>query len=77
MTNRLNHLEERGLVRREPNPDDARSLRVLLTVAGRKRADDALRDLVDVEQRLLVGLYSSQRQTLAALLRTLVLPFEH
>src|ERR1700685_2570976 len=34
MTNRLNHLEQRGLVRRRPDPRDARSVRIRLTPEG-------------------------------------------
>src|ERR1700685_4214124 len=34
MTNRINHLEQRGLVRRKPDPKDARSVRVRLTPEG-------------------------------------------
>ena len=37
MTNRLDHLEGRGLVRRRPDPSDARSVRVQIT----SRAEDA------------------------------------
>jgi DNA-binding MarR family transcriptional regulator len=76
MTNRLNHLEDRGLVRRVPNLEDARSLRILLTEAGRERADRALEDLVEREQRLLADLDLGQREELAELLRVLVIPFE-
>jgi DNA-binding MarR family transcriptional regulator len=49
MTNRLDHLERRGLVRRRPDRSDARSVRVQLTAAGRKRVDRALEDLVTRE----------------------------
>ena len=42
MTNRIDRLEERGLVRRRPDPTDARSVRVQLTAAGRRRVDGAL-----------------------------------
>ena len=53
MTNRIDHLEERGLVRRRPDPSDARSVRVQLTAAGRRRVDLALRDLVAREHAIL------------------------
>ena len=53
MTNRIDHLEERGLVRRRPDPSDARSVRVQLTAAGRRRVDLALRDLVARENAIL------------------------
>jgi DNA-binding MarR family transcriptional regulator len=76
MTNRLNHLEDRGLVRRVPNPRDARSHRVLLTGAGRRSADRALKDLVGRERRLLAALDTDHQELLANLLKVLVIPFE-
>jgi DNA-binding MarR family transcriptional regulator len=76
MTNRLHHLEERGLVRRERDREDARSIRVLLTAAGRRSADRALTYLVEVERRLLEDLATDQRRHLAGLLKVLVAPFE-
>ena len=39
MTNRLDRLEERGLVRRNQDPADARSVRVQITAAGKKCVD--------------------------------------
>src|SRR3954469_787074 len=53
MTNRIDRLEERGLVRRRPDPGDARSVRVQLTAAGRRRVDAALQDLAAREDALL------------------------
>jgi DNA-binding MarR family transcriptional regulator len=76
MTNRLNHLENRGLVRRVRNPEDARSLRILLTATGRRHVDRALEDLVAREQCLLAGLDPEQRDALGGLLKVLVVPFE-
>jgi DNA-binding MarR family transcriptional regulator len=76
MTNRLNHLEQRGLVRRQPDPKDARSIRVRLTAAGRRSVDDALQDLVVREDALLSGLDADQRSDLANLLKVVVAPFD-
>jgi DNA-binding MarR family transcriptional regulator len=76
MTNRIDRLEERGLVRRRPDPADARSVRVQLTPAGRKRVDGALRDLVAREDAILGGLEAGERATLAGLLRRVVAPFD-
>src|ERR1700683_2422904 len=42
MTNRLDHMEGRGLVRRRPDPKDARSVGVHLTGLGRRRVATAL-----------------------------------
>jgi DNA-binding MarR family transcriptional regulator len=76
MTNRIDHLEKRGLVRRRPDPGDARSIRVQLTAAGRRRVDLALRDLVARENAILGTLDASERATLAGLLRCVVAPFD-
>lgn len=76
MTNRIDRLEAAGLVRREPDPGDRRGVLVTLTVSGAKRADAALADLLVREQSLLVSLGSAERAQLAALLRTLLAPFD-
>jgi DNA-binding MarR family transcriptional regulator len=76
MTNRIDRLAERGLVRRRPDPADARSVRVQLTAAGRRRVDAALRDLAAREDAILGTLDGSERATLAALLRRVVAPFD-
>jgi DNA-binding MarR family transcriptional regulator len=76
MTNRIDHLERRGLVRRRPDRDDARSVRVHLTAAGRRRVDLALRDLVARENAILGTLDATQRAALAGLLRRVVAPFD-
>jgi DNA-binding MarR family transcriptional regulator len=76
MTNRIDRLEERGLVRRRADPSDARSVRVQLTAAGRRRADAALRDLVVREDAILGILDAGERATLAGLLRRVLAPFD-
>jgi DNA-binding MarR family transcriptional regulator len=76
MTNRIDRLEARGLVRRRQDPADARSIRVQLTPAGRRRVDSALRDLVAREDAILGTLESTERAALAGLLRRVVAPFD-
>jgi DNA-binding MarR family transcriptional regulator len=76
MTNRIDRLEARGLVRRRPDPVDARSVRVQLTAAGRKRVDAALEDLVAREHAILGTLDVAERTTVADLLRRVVAPFD-
>ena len=76
MTNRLDHLEQRGLVRRRPDPTDARSVRVQLTAVGRRRVDAALEDLVQRENAILGALDAAERSTLADQLRRVVAPFD-
>ena len=76
MTNRLDHLEARELIRRRPDPSDARSIRVELTAAGRRRVDVALKDLVEREDSILAILDRAERAALAGLLRRVVAPFD-
>ncbi len=76
MTNRIDRLEERGLVQRRPDPNDRRGVHVKLTAQGKQRGDAALADLLDRERELLAGLSPKQQDALSALLRQLVIPFE-
>jgi DNA-binding MarR family transcriptional regulator len=76
MTNRLDHLEGRGLVRRRPDPSDARSVRVQITAAGRRSVDLAIADLVDRENAILGTIDESERTVLSDLLRRVVAPFD-
>ncbi|WP_347345644.1 MarR family transcriptional regulator [Microbacterium sp.] len=76
MTNRIDRLVERGLVRREADPDDRRGVLVTLTGDGRTRVDAAITRLVDAEAELLDMLSRADRDRLAALLRKLSLGFD-
>jgi len=76
MTNRIDRLEARGLVQREPDPDDRRGVRVVLTPAGRSQVDAALQDLVAREHTLLSALDSREQDALATLLRSLLTTFD-
>ena len=76
MTNRIDRLEESGLVFREPDPRDRRGVLVTLSERGRDVVDAAFTDLLDREQALLAGLPADQRHVLADLLRTLLAPFD-
>ncbi|QXJ24349.1 MarR family transcriptional regulator [Actinomadura graeca] len=76
MTNRIDRLAAAGLVERHPDPQDKRGVLVRLTGAGMKRVDAAFADLLDREQAILEGLTPAERQTLASLLRTLLVPFD-
>ena len=76
MTNRIDRLVERALVRREADPDDGRSILVILTDDGKTRVDAAITRLVDAEAVLLDSLSRGDRDRLAALLRKLSLDFD-
>ena len=75
-TNRLDRLESRGLIDRRPDPEDGRVRRVRLTDRGRDRVDAAVADLLDRERRLLGRLSEPDRNTLAGLLRSVLVNFE-
>lgn len=76
MTNRIDRLVGRRLVRREADPDDGRSILVVLTDEGRTRVDAAITRLVDAEAVLLATLSRGDRERLAGLLRKLSLGFD-
>ena len=76
MTNRIDRLVKRGLVRREADPDDGRSILVTLTDSGRTRVDAAITRLVDAETELLGALSRSEQERLAGLLRKLSIGFD-
>ncbi|HVT67276.1 MAG TPA: MarR family transcriptional regulator [Trebonia sp.] len=76
MTNRIDRLAAAGLVTREPDPRDRRGVLVTLSERGQAVVDAAFTDLLDREQALLAFLGPEQRQVLADLLRSLLVPFD-
>jgi DNA-binding MarR family transcriptional regulator len=76
MTNRIDRLEQTGLVRRHRDPLDKRGVLVELTDRGRGTVDAALSALLSREQELLTGLDDVQQAELATLLRVLLAPFD-
>jgi len=76
MTNRIDKLVDRGLVRRQSDPDDGRSVLVTLTELGLTRVDAAVTRLIDAEADLLHSLSAAERVRLASLLRTLSIGVE-
>ena len=76
MTNRVDRLAHRGLVRRSPDPSDRRGVIVALTPEGRAVVDAAMADLLNRERELLAELPERERDDLAGLLRRLLAPFE-
>jgi DNA-binding MarR family transcriptional regulator len=76
MTNRIDHLEERGYVRRTPDRKDRRRIRVALTLTGRELIDAAM-DLhvADLEEHLGF-LDAEEHAQLTTLLRRVLIEFE-
>jgi DNA-binding MarR family transcriptional regulator len=76
MTNRIDRLEQRGLLARSPDPSDRRGVVVSLTATGQAHVDAAMADLLERERALLERLEPAARDQLAAALRALVAPFD-
>ena len=64
VTNRIDQLEKSGLVSREPNPDDRRSMIVALTPQGLKLIDEAVTAHVENQHRLVACLSEAERSIL-------------
>ncbi len=71
MTNRIDRLERRGLVKRAKSPTDGRQVLVTLTKKGLKKVDAALIDHAANERRIVDALKPDQRNQLVDLLRRL------
>jgi DNA-binding MarR family transcriptional regulator len=73
MTNRIDRLEEEGLVRRSHDPADRRRVLVELTRKGRQRVDNATRARFEIAAAAVSGLDRESRRQLSDLLRSLLL----
>jgi DNA-binding MarR family transcriptional regulator len=69
VTNRIDRLEQRGLVRRAKAIDDGRVVLVQLTAAGRARIDAAVPDHLANERAILASLTPVEARQLEQLLR--------
>jgi DNA-binding MarR family transcriptional regulator len=76
MTNRLDHLEQEGLVRRLRDPDDRRGVLVELTEKGRKRHQQAIGVQAQKEALHAEALGERDKEQLNALLRRVMLTLE-
>ena len=72
VTGLVDRAERRGLVRRISCTDDGRSIRVALTRAGRRLANDMTRDVGRRVAEIVEDLSSSEMKQLAALAGRLV-----
>jgi DNA-binding MarR family transcriptional regulator len=73
---RIDRLAAEGLVRREPDPSDGRGVLVTLTDEGLARWQAAAPAHRENLARLLAPLTTDERETLAALLRRLLVAYE-
>jgi DNA-binding MarR family transcriptional regulator len=76
MTNRLDRLEEAGLVQRSPDDDDRRRTRVALTERGRQTLDEAMDAHIRGLDGLLGFLSDEDRDALESLLRRVLAHLE-
>ena len=72
MTTRIDRLEERGWVRREPDPEDRRGVQVRLTHAGIALIDQAIGARLTAADEQLGQLSPEERETVASSLRKLL-----
>lgn len=76
MTNRIDGMVKRGLVTRQPDPQDRRGVLVEITPQGLTLVDAAITRLTDAEEHLLRSLSRAERDRLAVLLRKLASSLE-
>lgn len=72
MANTLNRMERDGLILRQPDPDDGRSMLIALTPLGHERARQALDAAMTVNALALGGLSEAEREHFFALLRRVI-----
>jgi DNA-binding MarR family transcriptional regulator len=72
MTNRLDRLEQRGLITRVPNPSDRRGLDVQLTDQGFRLVEELVGEHVENERRMLEPLGARDREQLVRITRKLL-----
>ncbi len=73
MTNRLDRLEERGLVKRSADPNDRRGVLITLLPRGRELADQAIAERLAQIERVLKPLNRRERAATAESLKKLLL----
>ena len=76
MTNRIDRLEEAGLVRRKADPEDRRKVLVELTPRGLKRIEDSAQARFEAATQALQTLDPKQRKALSDLLRLVLAAHE-
>jgi DNA-binding MarR family transcriptional regulator len=76
MTNRIDRLEQAGLVKRIPDPNDRRGVLVELTADGQRIWEETVRAGAANEALIASALSKDDKRQLNALLRRLMLEFE-
>lgn len=73
VTGLVDRTERNGLVRREPDPQDTRAVRVALTARGSTLVEEFYAETCRRVEKLSAGLGAAERDTLAGLLGRVVL----
>ena len=68
MTNRVDRLEQKGLIQREPNPEDRRGVYVALTSKGRELIDKLVAERLKEAHKRVSVLSAKERKQLETLL---------
>ncbi len=76
MTGQADRLANAGLIVRRPDPDDRRAVLVSLTPEGKGVAESALKAYLEASEEALEVLTDEERDTLAELLRKLLVGLE-
>lgn len=76
MTRRIDYLEHAGLVTRVADPEDRRGVMVELTSDGQVLVDDLAEAHLNNERSLISSLTLEEQETLATLLKKLLIDFE-
>ncbi len=76
MTHRLDRLESEGLIRREPDPDDRRGVRVVLTEQGVERVDRGIEARFEEARAAVAVLPAGDRRALEGFLRRLLVDLD-
>jgi DNA-binding MarR family transcriptional regulator len=61
LTKRIDRLEKAGLIERHPDPGDRRGTLLRLTPAGRKRIDQAISSLLEMEHEKVTAALGDRR----------------
>ena len=61
LTKRIDRLEKAGLIERHPDPGDRRGTLLRLTPAGRKRIDQAISSLLEMEHEKVTAVLGDRR----------------
>lgn len=72
MTTRIDHLEAQRFVKREPDPEDRRGVRVMLTPTGRAAVDRAVEARLEAAESAVKGLSRKDRSATEGTLRALL-----